>query len=77
MKLGAVLLQSPDWQSESAASREPTHVRVVNDTLADRPDLIAELDRHLLAAGMLASRERPSLRERLKAFTSAYRSSVC
>jgi hypothetical protein len=68
--------RSPEWQGEIAVSRTSVRFHDAKDTLADRPDLIAELERQLLAAGMLASRERPSLWERLKAFTGASRSSV-
>ena len=71
MKSGAVLLRFP----ESAVSREPTCARHGEHTLADRPDLCGA--GAALAAGILASRERLSLWERLKALIRAFQSSAC
>ena len=69
--------RSPEWRGEIAVRRASVRFHDAEDTLAGRPDLIAELERQLLAAGMLASRERSSLWERLKALTSAFHSSTC
>ena len=63
--------RSPEWRGKIAASCASVRFHDAEDTLADRPDLIAELERQLLAAGMLTLRERRSWWERLKTLTSA------
>jgi hypothetical protein len=68
MDLSADLPEFCEWRGEGAGS---TQVSDARDTLANRPDLIAELERHLLAAGILAGRECASLWARLKTLTSA------
>jgi hypothetical protein len=68
----ATLLRQGELQRETKrpARQEITAAPIGEGSLANRPDLIAELARHLSAAGMLGRRPRRGLWMRIKSFAA-------